>query len=171
MPPPHITQPSRPYSICSNVFLYLRRYLISDKLVFEKMSISFCVQTKLLLPKWPYRPWDHFMVFVKKWVWPSNYQSDCQILGYTQLLFFLYSWWVSLCVEPRHNVPGSRTRCPGSRIHYARCRIQDPGSWIQDPGSWIQDPGELLCCITPLGCYPPYANSECLDKCCGGFCP
>ena len=81
----HASPPSAPMSS----FIYMVIFSIAwTAMVFERSVTSLDVQSKGLPPKWPYEPWDHFMFFAKKWVWPSNYQPDHQILGYTQFPFF-----------------------------------------------------------------------------------
>ena len=109
------------------------------------------VETRVLLPKLPYGLWDHFAVFVKKWVWPGNYWADPNFAGCIPFLVFLHNWCSSFCVAPRHEVavsrildPESRTQDPRSRILDPGSRILYPGSRILDPGSWNQDPGSRI---------------------------
>ena len=70
-------------------FEHRRKLWFVLKLVFKQIRTSFYVQTEVLLPKWPYGPCDHFMFWVKQWVWPSNYQSDHQILPCLQFCVFI----------------------------------------------------------------------------------
>ena len=66
---------------------------------------TFCVKTltffrvwnKVLQAKWPYWPWDHSMVFMKRSLWHGIYQSDQCFSREACFLNSLHNWRISLC--------------------------------------------------------------------------
>ena len=63
------------YCFWGNIF---PKYCFGEKANFDKTRISKHVVryfAKVLLPKWPWEPCDHFMVLVKKALYDGKYQS------------------------------------------------------------------------------------------------
>ena len=71
---------------------------VSEKTGFPKTIPFVLPKIKVLLPKWPYGTWDHFMVSSKKRSGHCILQSKLTCLGVHPLVKLPYGWIISLWI-------------------------------------------------------------------------
>ena len=81
---------SPPKAMCGCPFLLIITCVLQ--------SVTFLyVSNEVPQAKWPYRPWDHFIVFMNKCAWHCIYQSDPCFPCKTCFPHCLHTWQKSLC--------------------------------------------------------------------------